>query len=113
MDGISSIYNSQYLNTVDSASTNKVESSLNKDYANSSDEELMNVCKQFEAYFVEQVFKEMKKTVPEDEDETSGVSTLDYFEDTMTQQYASIATEKGDLGIAQTLYEQMKRNYNL
>jgi flagellar protein FlgJ len=110
MDGISSVYSSQYLDSTDSS--NKVENTLNEDYSTASDEELMQVCEQFESYFVEQMYKEMKKMVPEDES-TSGVSTLDYFEDTLTQEYASITTEKGDLGIAQTLYEQMKRNYNL
>lgn len=114
MDGISSMYTSQYLDTADSASTNKVENSLGKDYSKSSDDELMSVCKQFESYFVEQLFKEMKKTVPKDEDEsTGGTSMLDCFEDTLTQEYASMTTERGDLGIAKTLYEQMKRNYNL
>ncbi|WP_099469159.1 rod-binding protein [Konateibacter massiliensis] len=111
MDGISSIYGSQYLNST--ASSSKVEDSLSKDYATASDDELMNVCKEFETYFVEQVFKEMKKMVPDDEDDSSGVSTLDYFEDTMTQEFASMVTEKGELGIAQTLYDQMKINYNL
>ncbi len=110
MDGISSIYQSQYLNN--SESTKQVENSLSKDYTNSSEDELMGVCKQFESYFVEQMFKAMEKMVPKDEDSES-VSTLDYFKDTLTQQYASIATEKGELGIAQMLYEQMKINYNL
>jgi peptidoglycan hydrolase FlgJ len=111
MDGISSIYSSQYLNN--SESTKQIENSLSKDYTSSSDDELMSVCKEFESYFVEQMFKAMKKMVPEEEDSTSGVSTLDYFEDTLTQEYASIATEKGELGIAQMLYDQMKINYNL
>lgn len=114
MDGISSIYSSQYIDTTDSATANKVEGSLNKDYSKSSDDELMSVCKQFESYFVEQMFKAMKKMVPDEEkDSIGGPSTLDYFEDTLTQEYASVTTEKGELGIAQTLYEQMKRNYNL
>jgi flagellar protein FlgJ len=112
MDSISSIYNAQYLNQTES--TGKVEDSLKKDYTNTSDDKLMSVCKQFEAYFVEQMFKAMKKMVPDDEDDaTSGVSTLDYFEDTLTQEYASMATEKSELGIAQMLYDQMKINYNL
>lgn len=112
MDGISSIYNSQYLNN--SETEKKVENSLNTDYSKSSDDKLMNVCKEFETYFVEQMFKAMKKMVPdEDKDSTSGVSTLDYFEDTLTQKYATVATEKGELGIAQKLYDQMKINYNL
>lgn len=110
MSEISSIYSSQYLNQSNSA--NKVESSIKKDYSNSTDDELMGVCKQFESYFVEQMFKAMKKMVPE-EKSTSGVSTLDYFKDNLTQEYASMATEKGELGIAQTLYNQMKINYNL
>lgn len=111
MDGISSINYSQYLNN--SESTKQVESSLSKDYSNSSDDELMSVCKEFESYFVEQMFKAMEKMIPEDEDSSSSVSTLDYFKDTLTQEYASTATEKGELGIAQMLYDQMKVNYNL
>ena len=31
----------------------------------------------------------------------------------MTQSFAEQATEGGGLGIAQMLYEQMKRNYNM
>ena len=33
------------------------------DYANATDEELMNACKQFEEYFVEMTLKEVFKTV--------------------------------------------------
>ena len=36
------------------------------------------------------------------------------FGDTLTQEYEKSATEQGDgLGLAQMLYEQMKRNYGL
>ena len=83
---------------------------------NSTDEELMEVCKEFEAYFLEQVFKALEKTakVPGSEDDSSSTSSaLDMFKDQMYQEYASSAVESESFGIAQMLYEQMKRNYNL
>ena len=77
----------------------------------STDDELMEVCKQFESYFLEQVFKEMKKTIPQNEDmSSSSQSLIDYFGDNLIQEFAAESTEKNSLGLAQTLYEQMKRN---
>ncbi len=76
---------------------------------NASDEELMEVCKEFEAYFMEQVYKEMLKTVPKDENDNSML--VDYFKD---QAVATLASESVDnqnqTGLAQTLFEQMRRN---
>ena len=101
------------------SATDKLQSSLEKtDYSKSTEDELMNVCKEFESYFVEQVFKALEKMVPENEDDSSsGVSSyMDYFGDMLTQEYAAAATESDNgrgLGIAQMLYEQMKRNYNM
>lgn len=105
-------YANSLLNTYaqQNSSTSKIENTLSKDLSTSTDEEMMEVCKEFEAYFVEQVFKAMKKMVPEEEESTSGVSTLDYFEDMLTQEYAKSATEGQGLGLAQMLYESMKRN---
>ncbi len=93
------------LNTSDA--TNKLNSKLQSDFENATDEELMNVCKSFESYFVEQVFKEMKKSVPQTEEENEYLS---YFGDMLYQKYAENVTDSGDLGIAQMLYESMKRN---
>lgn len=108
---------STYTNSA-SSSTNSLEKTLGSgDFSNATDEELMEVCKDFESYFVEQVFKSMEKMskIDADEEESSSMSSMvDYFKDEMYTQYASAASESngGDgLGIAQTLYEQMKRNY--
>lgn len=99
----------------DEASVNKTQSSLetNKDYANASDEELMDACKQFEAYFLEQVFKQMMKTIPESEDSGSNGALVDYFKDSMVQELATQSTKTNSLGLAQMLYDQMKVNYSL
>ena len=97
-----------------SQSTSKLESELKTDYSKSTDDELLDACKEFEAYFLEQMFKEMMKTIPESETTSSYSSNLiDYYKDNMIQEIAGNSTEQNSLGLAQMLYEQMKRNYGL
>jgi flagellar protein FlgJ len=74
----------------------------------------MDVCKQFESYFLEQVFKEMQNTIITSDDSDSSTSQLvDYYKDQMIQTLASESTEQNSLGLAQILYEQMRRNLGL
>lgn len=73
-----------------------------------TDEEMMEVCKEFEAYLVEKVFDRMKDALTDSEEEESDY--LSYFGDMMYQEYAKAITENGELGLAQQLYESMKRN---
>jgi flagellar protein FlgJ len=87
--------------------TDKITSTLNNNDA--TDEELMDACKSFESYLVEQVFKNMEKTVMKSEDEEEN-DYLAQFGDMLYENYAEQVTDKGDLGIAQMLYESMKRN---
>ncbi len=98
-----------------SSGTMGLQQSLSSDLSNATDEELMDVCKEFESYFIEQVFKNMEKMVPKaDEEESSNNTLVDYFKGEMISKYASMAADSdggNGLGIAQTLYEQMKRNY--
>lgn len=93
------------------------ESLKTTEYDKASEDELLGACKEFEAYFLEQVFKSMQKTVDcfKDEDATSTYSNsmLDFFGDETISALAKTSTETQGLGLAQTLYEQMKRNYNL
>jgi flagellar protein FlgJ len=79
---------------------------INSDSA--TDEEMMEVCKEFEAYLVEKVFDRMKDAMTDSEEEESDY--LNYFGDMMYQEYAKAITENGELGLAQQLYESMKRN---
>ena len=114
LSGLTSGY-SDYLTTASqSATASKLSNLTSSDYSDATDDELMDVCKQFESYFLEQIFKEMEKTVPSSSDEDSSTSSLvDYFKDTAIQELASQSTEQNSLGLAQKLYEQMKVNYNL
>ncbi len=94
--------------------TDKLEKDLKSDYSKATDQELMDACKKFEAYFLEQVFKEMMKTVPENEERAASTSNmLDYYKEQFVQNIAAESTEQSNLGLSQMLYEQMKRNYGL
>lgn len=81
------------------------------DVSTADDEKLMDACKQFESYFVEQMYKQMMATVPEDPLDSGTNSVLvDYYKDNLVKEYASKTTEQEGLGLARMLYEQMKRN---
>lgn len=113
ISGISSMYNDIYASAANQ-STSKLETELDKDYSTATEDELMDACKQFEAYFLEQVFKEMMKTVPKSDSSSGSTSNMvDYYKDMMVQNIAEDSTEQNGLGLAQMLYEQMKRNYGL
>lgn len=111
IDNISALYNNEYTKN----STNKLEDTLNTDLSEATDDELMSVCKEFEAYFIEQMFKSMQKMVPESSlNQSASTKQLqDFYKDEMVKSMAESATEGSGLGIAQTLYEQMRRNYSL
>lgn len=118
---------SSYLTTLSSqavsnANTSKLKNTLsqikegagagkNTETLSADDEKLLDACKQFESYFVEQMYKQMMATVPEDPLDTGTNSMLvDYYKDNLVKEYASKTTEQEGLGLANMLYEQMKRN---
>ena len=131
MDYSTSISRS-YAYTYDKTSSQLSDKLTSTDFSQASDDELMSVCKDFESYFVEQVLKSMEKMAKIDSDdedsnlfssmagiggtEDTSLNTLgSYFGDEMVSSYAKLMTDSNHgkgLGIAQTLYEQMKRNYS-
>lgn len=112
MDSIGNLYNNYYTqNDAGSIKASALENKLNdKAIKEATDEELMEACQEFEAYLIEQVMKQVQESIPKSEEEDN--QYVEYFGDMMTQEYAGILTEKGDLGIAQMLYESMKNNMN-
>ena len=104
LSGVRSYYDTYTKNNV---SADKMKDKLSSDYSSATDDEMMEVCKEFEAYFTEQV--------PESDESSSSTSYVNMFKDTLIQEYASLSSESNGgegLGIAQLLYEQMKRNYS-
>ena len=77
-------------------------------------EELMGACKQFEAYFLEQVFKEMEKSVDvfsKDKHDQSLGTLVDYFKDMTLQTVTSMSADQQSTGLAKMMYENLKNNY--
>ena len=111
---IGSLYTDYYSKVASDSKTNKLHQSAKKDLSGSTDEELMDVCKDFESYFVEQVLKQAMNTFTEGDEMSSGaMSTLQgYYKDNLIKEYAGKITENQDMGLAKTLFDQMKRNYS-
>lgn len=114
VSNIASMYSDVYANAANQ-SASKLQDKLQSTAKNATtDDELMDACKQFESYFIEQMYKAMVKTIPQNEETSGSTSTLmDYYKDQMVQSIADQTTEQSSFGLAQMLYEQMRRNYGL
>lgn len=81
------------------------------------DDKLFDACKQFEAYLWEQVYKEMEKTAKifSDDNGQEGYASnmVDCFKDAFFQKISEQTSSEGSNSLAQMLYEQAKRNYNM
>ena len=111
---IGSLYTDYYAKAASDAKNTRLSATAKKDLSGSSDEELMEVCKDFESYFVEQVLKQAMEVFTEGEESSSGaMSTLQsYYKDNLIKEYAGKITENQEMGLAKTLFDQMKRNYS-
>ena len=69
--------------------------------------DLKKATQQFEAYFVNELLKEMRKTVPKDtlvQDDGNGQQI---FRDMMDQTLSDSMSGRGDLGMAKMMYDQL------
>ena len=115
VSGISSMLNqTTATNDAATAKTDSLKNSVHGLSSNSTDEELMEVLKDFESYFMEQIIKKMKDTFT-DEDEESSVASqyTDTFMDYAIEEVADILLDEVGGSMTQQLFEQMKRNYNI
>lgn len=103
---VSSIYGN-YSQGMDSASASRVNSKLSQVGSDSTDEELLNACQEFEEYFVQKIIEQARKSVSGEEEEGE---YMKYFGDTLNQSYAEAVVEGGGIGLAQQLYESIKGN---
>lgn len=110
---ITGMYTDMYSTAANQSASKLKDKLTDADYSKASDAELMNACKQFEAYFIEQVYKGMMKTIPQSEETSNYTSSMmDFYKDQMVQTMAEeTSNHNGGLGLAQMLYEQMKRNF--
>jgi flagellar protein FlgJ len=104
MSGISSVYSDYLTSQASSSKTSSLTSKLENASSSDNDEELKEACKEFESYFVEQVFDAMLETTKVFSDDDD-----DGYASRMVDQ----VTESDSIGLANMLYEQMKRNYSI
>ncbi len=111
---IGSLY-SDYLTSTATKASN-LEKTLQGTNSRKSDDELLDACKQFEAYFYEKVFKNMEKAMVPSDDSDANHTLIDYYKGNLLSEYSKIMVEQsggGENTLAQQLYDQMKRNYSL
>ena len=114
--GVGSAYADYMTKQASGSRTQELQKKIESSGAAADDTELKAACKEFEAYFVEQVFSAMLETtkVFSDKEEDGYASKMvDYFKDFAVQELCDKVTEGSGLGLANTLYEQMKRNYGI
>ena len=68
--------------------------------------------KDFESYFVEQILKNVKESLKDDEN-SSNAQLTDFFMEQVGEQLADQLVDQAGNRLTQTLYEQMCRNYNI
>ena len=101
-------------NNANTAKTDSLKNSVHGLSSNSTDEELMEVLKDFESYFIEQMIKQMKETFTDEDEESSMASQYtDTFMDYAIEDIADMLLEEVGGNMTQQLFEQMKRNYNI
>lgn len=114
MSEISNIYGSSYLNMQSgSVSSSNLERNVSGLSSKSSEEDITKAVKSFESYFVEQVIKEMKKSVETDDKSDSVSMVKDLYTDNLIQNISSKIVDQIGNRYTKTLVDQVKRNYGI
>lgn len=84
------------------------EDMLKKAYSSGDKEKLKSVCKEFESLFMQMMYKQMKRTVPESE-LLPASSGREIFEEMLDEELIANAAERG-IGLSDVLYRQLSMN---
>ena len=69
--------------------------------------DLKKATQQFESYFLNELLKEMRKTVPQDKLLGDDGNGKQIFQDMMDQKLSDNMAGRGDLGMAKMMYDQL------
>ena len=106
IDSMASMLNTTNTDATTNYNANALKKSLNGVSSDTSADELMQVCKDFESYFVEEVIKEVKKNLlPDDEEKDASLSTMtDYTMDFAVEKIADELIDQVGGNFTQSLY---------
>ncbi|PKM94905.1 MAG: flagellar biosynthesis protein FlgJ [Firmicutes bacterium HGW-Firmicutes-1] len=102
---------SQYItsSTKETADQNAFEAILNEAVEKKDSVKLKKACQEFEGYYLQQLFKEMRKTIPD-----SGLleksQGRDIFEDMLYEEYSKNMSKGKGMGLSEMLYRQLSKN---
>lgn len=115
LDSITTMMNTNAMNAAAGSRADSVTGTIKNVSSETSADELMEVCKDFTSYFVEEILKEVKENMTmEEEDEDSTMSMMtDFHMDNTIEMLADKLVDDTGMSFTQQLYEQMKRNYNI
>lgn len=83
---------------------------FNRAIEEQDDARLQDACEEFESYYVQQLFKEMRKTVPKGGlFEESNEQAI--YEDMLDEEYSKVIGENRGFGIADALYRQLSPKF--
>ena len=97
------------------ATSDRLSGSLNNINSQTSRKELEEAAKSFEAYFVEQVMKQVKETneVFKDDSDGANAKLTDFYMDATISDLAKQIVEDYGGNFTDTMVEQMARNYGI
>ena len=88
-----------------------------KSYAASSmdpndKKQLMEACESFESYFLQMLFREMRKTLSDEDGLIPKSNAEKIFTDLLDEETSKNAARAGGMGLAQMMYKQMTGDYS-
>ncbi len=113
MDGISSLSGASigaqsYDSIKAEAEVNGFSDTLNKAIEDQDDEKLRESCNEFEAYFIQSLYKQMLKTVDDSNSLFPKSQATETFNDFLIEEYAKNITEAGGLGLSDMMYDSIQ-----
>ena len=84
------------------------QSKLEKAYTEKDDKELREACQEFEATFINMLFKEMRKTVSLGDSNFA----MDTYQQMLDEEIAEAASKGNGIGIADMMYNQLASKLN-
>ncbi len=101
---------SQFLSssTKSTAQQNAFEALLDEAIEKKDDTKLKTACQEFEGYYLQQLFTEMRKTV-HDSGLLEKSQGRDIYEDMLYEEYAKNMSKGQGLGISEMLYKQLSK----
>ncbi|MBS5793968.1 MAG: rod-binding protein [Clostridiales bacterium] len=92
--------------------TDNFKQTLNNAINSGQDDELKEACTEFESYFLNMMFKSMRKTVVSNGGIFGKSNSEKIFQDMLDEQMTDKMAKQGGIGLADMMYKQLSRQNN-